>query len=114
MTIVNTLLLLKSKADEGTYPADHIREDLAKAWANGENNVEMRTLKPGESHTFAEKVEGEMAGRGMGVERAVRALESCLACLRQLDIQLQTVPTKEEAAEIWDTYDTVGERPQIL
>lgn len=108
MSVVGTLESLASAADEGQYPASNIRPDLAEAWVNGENNVQKRTLQYGESYDFEETVEHDLAGKGMGVERAVRATERCLTYINQLGDRLSKEPTAAEATEIWDTYDTVS------
>jgi hypothetical protein len=108
MSVVETLKSLASAADQGQYPASNIRPDLAEAWINGENNVQKRVLQYGEEYDFAETVEHDLAGKGMGVERVVRATEHCLTYINQLGDRLSKEPTTAEATEIWDTYDTVS------
>lgn len=85
-----------------------MREDLAKAWANGENNVQKRILAAGETdYSWAEKQVHDLAGKGMGVERAVNGFELCLQTLRILVTELDQVPTADEASNIWGAYDKV-------
>lgn len=107
--VVSFLYNLGWDAGEATYPAQNMREDLAKAWANGENHVEKRVLEAGEiTHTWAEEQAYDMAGKGLGVERAVKGFERCLNDLRHLVTQLDQTPTADEASEIWGAYDKVG------
>lgn len=75
--VVTSLHYLSGQSEDATYPAQNMREDLAKAWANGENDVQKRVLAAGETdYTWAEKLVHDLAGKGMGVERAVSGFES--------------------------------------
>lgn len=107
-SVVDSLHNLSKHSEDATYPTENMREDLAKAWANGENNVQKRVLAAGETdHTWAEKQVYDMAGKGMGVERAVKRFELCLQTLRALVTELDQAPTAEEASNIWGAYDKV-------
>lgn len=106
--IVTSLHYLSGQSEDATYPTQNMREDLAKAWANGENNVQKRILAAGETdYSWAEKQVHDLAGKGMGVERAVNGFELCLQTLRILVTELDQVPTADEASNIWGAYDKV-------
>lgn len=108
-TVATSLSYLYAQSEDAVYPARNMREDLAKAWTDGQHNVQKRILAAGETdHSWAEKQVHKAAGRGMGVERAVSGFEACLETLRGLVTELDQAPTVEQASEIWGAYDKVS------
>lgn len=104
---VEALSRLGSTSKDALYSAGNIREDLAKAWANGQHNVVRRKLQYGEEHTVTEKNGYDLAGKGMTVERAVNYFADCLEHLKSLSKALDTVPDKEAAKQLFDGWDKV-------
>ena len=107
-TAVECLSALGQNSKDALYSVEHIRDDLAKAWADGEHNVVKRKLKHGESHTFAEEVEYSTAARGVTVERAINYFISCLKYMEKLSKALDTAQDAESAKQLYDGWDVVG------
>lgn len=105
---VRYLSLLGQTSKDAIYSAEHIRDDLAKAWADGKHNAVKRGLQYGEQYSATEVNEQSMATKGMTVARAVNYFVECLEYLQELDKALDTTPTKDEAAQLFDGWDVVS------
>lgn len=105
---VRFLSLLGQSSKDALYSVENIREDLAKAWADGKHNVVKRKLQRGESHDFAEEVEYSTAARGVTVDRAINYFADCLHHLENLSKALDTAPDAESAKQLFDGWDKVS------
>lgn len=101
------ITLLGAVSERGEYVAERLREDLAKAWANGEHNVVKRKLDPGEFHTVNEKIAYDTQSKGTTIEKAVNYFAECCGIFQDLSKALDTAPDADEAAKIWDGWDKV-------
>lgn len=105
---VEYLSLLGQNSKDAIHSVEHIREDLAKSWADGKHNVVKRTLKHGEHHTFAEEVEYSTAATSLTVERAINYFADCLQYMKELSKALDMAPDAESAKQLYDGWDVVG------
>jgi hypothetical protein len=110
MSTSEILRALREESDRGIYTAEHMREDLAKAYSNNEHVLKTRNEYAGGSykpHTFAEKVEYSMQQTGLTVARAVASFKICLEHVEQLVSHLSEAPSEAEAVKLYDSYDEV-------
>lgn len=103
----SVLSSLETVSKNAIYSVDHIREDLAQAWAGGGHNTVKRTLEPGQSHTATEINAYSTQASGLGVARAFEYFDHCQAFLWQLSAALESIPDTRTAAMCFDQWDTV-------
>jgi hypothetical protein len=110
MSTLAILQALREESDRGIYSAEHMREDLAKAYSNNEHVLKERDEYTGgvfKPHTFEEKVEYSTQQTGLSVARAVESFKVCLGKVEQLESHLSNAPSEADAVEIYDAYDEV-------